>query len=152
MTTALMAPESNRPEYADLGDAIFRARRRKRWSQVELAAEAGELSDSFISRVEAGKARPSSDTLRVIADSLGLDFNELSGLAGYADRPSGDEPIMAPSEVAPYVRRLLRYPVDVWQKLELTAGAWVTGQKPPSEEASDEGDEAGDAEAPPSHS
>ena len=142
MTELRMAPRK-RAQSRDLGDVIYRARRRKHWSQVELAAEAGGLSDSFISRVESGTARPSPETLRALADCLDLDFNELSVLAKYSEAARGSESILVLPEEAPDVRAFLQ--LSAWARdVALAAGRAVKALSPtkdvPEESAEDEGD------------
>lgn len=113
---------SRPPKYADLGTLLYRARRAKRWSQVELGMEAGGLSDSFISRLEAGHARPSPETLRLLAQKLNIDPNELAAAAGYIPPQGGEVTIAVSSEKAGPVRRLIeRYTPDQLTALDEVA-------------------------------
>ena len=144
MTELRMAPRK-RAQSRDLGDVIYRARRRKRWSQVDLANEAGGLSDSFISRVESGTARPSPETLRALADCLDLDFNELSVLAKYSEAARGSEAILVLPEEAPDVRAFLQ--LSAWARdVALAAGKAVKALSPIEQVPDEDADNEGNAE------
>lgn len=137
--------------YAALGRRIAAARDGQ-FTQRELAGRVG-ISEGYMPAIETGRRRPDAVVLRAIARELRLDYNELAELAGYLPkRTSNGEDIHAPSAVAPYIRRMLQYPAEVWQALELTAGAWVTGQKQPDSAANDEAHETREAQPPPNHS
>jgi transcriptional regulator with XRE-family HTH domain len=53
------------------GDQIRAARKRKGWTQDQLA-QAAEISQPMLSMVESGTAQPSGATLNRIAAALGL--------------------------------------------------------------------------------
>lgn len=104
--------------YEPLGRRIAQARRSVRLSQPELADLAG-VSKSLIGHMESGAKRTSPDNLRRIAVALGLDYEELAGLAGYPVRPvpegiviEGDDPKVHT------LRRLSRLPSDVLNEVE----------------------------------
>lgn len=65
-----------------LGRVVKRARERLRYTQAYVADATG-YSDSFISHIERGQQRPSSETLRELGRVLQLDYNELAVMAGY---------------------------------------------------------------------
>lgn len=56
-----------------LGEMIHVLRRRKGWSQEELAEKAG-VSASYISKLERNDADPSLDTLGAVAEALGYSI------------------------------------------------------------------------------
>ena len=49
------------------------------WSQNQLAFDAG-LNPSFVCLLEAGKRKPSRDTIAALAETLGLDAGDTSRL------------------------------------------------------------------------
>ena len=52
-------------------------RQRKKLTLQALAKKAGNMSYTFLSNVETGKADPSLSTLRRLADALGVSVSEL---------------------------------------------------------------------------
>lgn len=68
-----------------LGEIIRSARRRKLWSQADLAQRV-DVSLSTITRAEQGKGAPNVNSLRRIAEELGFERDELvrvaKGMAG----------------------------------------------------------------------
>jgi transcriptional regulator with XRE-family HTH domain len=71
-----------------LGDRIRQRRKELGYTQ-ENVAELMHATQSWFHKIEDGQIkRPSGQRLRTLADVLGLDFDELSVLAGLADRPS----------------------------------------------------------------
>lgn len=52
-------------------------RQRKKLTLQALAKKAGNMSYTFLSNVETGKADPSLSTLRRLADALGVSASEL---------------------------------------------------------------------------
>lgn len=66
-----------------LGEAIRLYRRRKGWSQGQLATYSG-CAGSYISRIEAGERMSiGAEILGRIADALGVDVGELYRAAGF---------------------------------------------------------------------
>jgi transcriptional regulator with XRE-family HTH domain len=63
-----------------LGHAIRRLREQRALSRRDLERRTG-LSYPYLSEIEAGKKSPSSKTLRVVADALGLEVHELMEIA-----------------------------------------------------------------------
>ena len=52
-------------------------RQRKKLTLQALAKKAGNMSYTFLSNVETGKADPSLSTLKRLADTLGVSVSEL---------------------------------------------------------------------------
>jgi transcriptional regulator with XRE-family HTH domain len=138
MVVAALPRQSQPRPYRELGRELRRAREAARWTQEELADRAN-ISQAYVTKLENGYGRPTPEALRVLADKLGSDYESLAILAGFQRPQAEGETIQAPEDVAPYIRRLLHYPADVWAALEQTAGAWVTRRPKPETE-----DEAGD--------
>lgn len=92
--------------YEPLGDLLRRHRRAAGFTQEELAERAG-VSDDTVSNIERGQRHvPRKDTLRLLAEALGLareDTATLLARAGHARRPSTAS---APPQVNPPVSRL----------------------------------------------
>ncbi len=65
-----------------LGKHITKQRERKQLSLRGLA-EAADLSPSTLSEIEKGLTLPQPDSLRRIAEALGIDWEDLYALAGY---------------------------------------------------------------------
>lgn len=132
-----LAERKPRP-YRALGRRVAQLRRERGITQWELADQVG-ISHGYPPLIESGQNRPDAAILRRIASILRADYNELAVLAGFLPESEGDVEMKLPREVAPIARRLLAYPAEVWAKLELTAGAWVTGeqgvQPPPNRNA-----------------
>ena len=59
-----------------VSDALKRARKAKRWTQLELAERSG-VSQQAISFIENGRNSPSESTIRLLADALGLSVSDL---------------------------------------------------------------------------
>jgi transcriptional regulator with XRE-family HTH domain len=65
-----------------LGDILHEARKRKGWSQSELARRIGiEASSGFITKIEKNRALPSYENLYSLANVLALDHEQLFALA-----------------------------------------------------------------------
>ncbi|HET7279842.1 MAG TPA: helix-turn-helix domain-containing protein [Dermatophilaceae bacterium] len=91
--TSPLPPE---PSAENLGAAIRAARAARGLSLRELARRI-DVSPSFVSQVERGKANPSVGTLYALVSVLGMSLNELLG--GPAD-PSETSGISAPTEAS----------------------------------------------------
>ena len=59
-----------------VADALKRARKAKRWTQLELAERSG-VSQQAISFIENGRNSPSESTIRLLADALGVSVTDL---------------------------------------------------------------------------
>lgn len=71
-----------------LGKYIERVRKSKGYSQRKLALVTG-LSNTTISRIEkGGTEKPDAESLKLIAQHLGIDEIYILQLAGYIDNPS----------------------------------------------------------------
>lgn len=76
-TMADLQRQLNKPRFSDPLRAerqmflisLIRARRKKHWSQAELAARLG-MQQSAISRIESGKGNPGLNTLLALAKAL----------------------------------------------------------------------------------
>ena len=69
-----------------LSDYIRKMRKRKGWSQRDLATASG-ISNAEISRIEAGKRKePSSSVLKAIANALNIPVEELLQQAGVIEK------------------------------------------------------------------
>jgi transcriptional regulator with XRE-family HTH domain len=86
-----------RPERWGLGDAIRQRREEIGLSRREVAAKAG-LSYPYLSELETGKKRGSPDSIRSVAEALGLGQDELWARA---DELAGAAPLDAVSDDAP---------------------------------------------------
>jgi transcriptional regulator with XRE-family HTH domain len=73
-------------EGADVGERL-RAIRRLRRATLRSVAERAELSESFLSQVERGRANASIASLRKIAAALGVDVSDLFAPNGSTGRP-----------------------------------------------------------------
>ncbi|HVM34040.1 MAG TPA: helix-turn-helix transcriptional regulator [Actinomycetota bacterium] len=82
-----------------LGRAIRRLRAERNLSRRELERRTG-LSYPYLSEIEGGKKSPSSKTLRVIADVLGLEVHKLMEIAERGGGPGRSHFHGAPGEVA----------------------------------------------------
>jgi transcriptional regulator with XRE-family HTH domain len=95
---------------AQVGDMIRDWRTRRRFSQLDLAVDAG-ISARHLSFVETGRSRPSPEMLLLLAERLEVPLRERNTLlltAGYAPRYSQlalDDNVMAPVRDA--VQRML---------------------------------------------
>lgn len=61
------------------------ARRRRQWTQVQLARRAG-IAQSTVSRIEAGRSHPAIGTVRALERALGLSRGALRLTAGGVQR------------------------------------------------------------------
>ncbi|MFZ5645830.1 MAG: helix-turn-helix transcriptional regulator [Bacillota bacterium] len=59
-----------------MAGTIARLRRKKGWTQVELAKATG-LSRGYIADIEQGRRNPRQKTMAIIAEKLGVDVEEL---------------------------------------------------------------------------
>jgi transcriptional regulator with XRE-family HTH domain len=98
--------DSTEPSAENLGSAIRAAREARGLSLRELARQV-DVSPSFVSQVELGKAKPSVGTLYALVSALGISLNELLGgpgsdghLSGGAETP-GDAAPAPSSPLAP---------------------------------------------------
>lgn len=114
------------PTAENLGAAIRAAREARQLSLRELARRI-DVSPSFISQVELGKANPSVGTLYALVSVLGMSLNELLGGPGSPDPTQPPEPDWAgtgtawPRIVTPVVRSQERDRVQMsgvlWERL-----------------------------------
>ncbi len=106
------------PTAENLGAALRAAREARGLSLREVARQV-EVSPSFVSQVELGKAKPSVGTLYALVSVLGISLNELLGQAP-ADAPT-PAPAAWPRIDAPVVRAGERRRVQmsgvVWERL-----------------------------------
>ncbi len=72
-----MARGTGRPERTALAYNVRRLRKRRGWSQEQLAAQAGELRQGLISDIELAKANPTLSTLEFVAGALGVSVRDL---------------------------------------------------------------------------
>jgi len=63
-------------ENMNVGQKIKEERMKKNIKQFELAKEVG-ISNSFLSDIEVGRSNPSIDTLKKIANVLGINTSKL---------------------------------------------------------------------------
>lgn len=70
----------------DIGDRLKRLRENKRLS-LRALGKAAHVSHSFIADIEAGRSKPSLDTLTALARVLGVSISDITG-----DIPSVAEP------------------------------------------------------------
>ena len=59
-----------------LAEKVFFYRQRRDWSQQELAEKAG-IRQSIICKIEKGSNMPRADTLKKIAEALGVPIGKL---------------------------------------------------------------------------
>src|SRR5256885_10676676 len=71
------------PADAGLGERVRTLRRERGLTQTELAAE--RVSKEYISQIETGKTRPTTQTLEWLAKRLGVDPNYLEDGVSDAD-------------------------------------------------------------------
>jgi transcriptional regulator with XRE-family HTH domain len=106
------------PNAENLGAAV-RAAREARGLSLREVARRTELSASFISQIELGKANPSVGTLYALVAVLGVSLNELLGGPAEPARPA--DPASWPRIVAPVVRATERRRVQmsgvIWERL-----------------------------------
>jgi transcriptional regulator with XRE-family HTH domain len=95
-----------------LGRHLKRERERREWSLARTAKEAG-VSTAYVQKIERGEVQsPSPHKLRDLAGVLGIPFDEVMRLAGYAG------PVSEASAAEDSVRVLAR----ALQAENLTAG------------------------------
>src|SRR3989442_7232041 len=82
---AVVQPVVVQPESAAaVGERVRRLRVAAGLSQTQLAA--GRFSKEYVSQIERGKTRPTSDTLAWLADRLGVDPAFLASGVSTSDR------------------------------------------------------------------
>jgi transcriptional regulator with XRE-family HTH domain len=116
--TTTPPPSGPEPAAGNLGAALRAARESRGLSLREVARQV-EVSPSFISQVELGKAKPSVGTLYALVSVLGISLNELLG-SGPSDAPTPapaawpriDDPVVRAGE-----RRRVQMSGVVWEQL-----------------------------------
>lgn len=83
----------------ELGDRVRQARERKGMTQGELARASG-LSPGAVSRIEHGERTPGAETVRVLAQALGLEPGELLGGARPVSLQIVPAPVAQPAQPA----------------------------------------------------
>ena len=78
--------------YEALAELVRSARSSREMSQRELSATL-RMSPGYVAHLESGGIRPKVDTLKVLAQVLGLLFGELAVAAGYISREEFERPI-----------------------------------------------------------
>jgi len=63
---------------SDIGDRLKRLRESKRLS-LRALGKAAHVSHSFIADIEAGRSKPSLDTLTALARALGVSISDITG-------------------------------------------------------------------------
>ena len=112
------SPSGPEPTAGNLGAALRAAREARGLSLREVARQV-EVSPSFVSQVELGKAKPSVGTLYALVSVLGISLNELLG-SGPTEPPTPapaawpriDEPVVRAGE-----RRRVQMSGVVWEQL-----------------------------------
>ena len=100
-TAALTAPPLATPD-PGLGDRVRRLRNARGLTQTELAE--ARVSKEYISQIETGKTRPTSQTLEWLADRLGVDTHFLAD--GVSDRDHREhEALVSEAEDAVHEKR-----------------------------------------------
>jgi transcriptional regulator with XRE-family HTH domain len=133
-----------------LGDRI-RERRNELGYTQEKVAELMHATQSWYHKIEDGQIkRPSGQRLRTLADVLGLDFDDLSVLAGLADRPTTGAKFRAtlPEEDAARLEEmhtrldphLVKLSPAQFQVVLQTAELWAEGHEIRQSRALDQGD------------
>ncbi len=74
-----------------IGKALKNARRRKKMTLRQVAAEIGEISYVFLGEIERDAKQPSLDMLKRIAEFYALSIDELLGASAHKKRPARDE-------------------------------------------------------------
>jgi transcriptional regulator with XRE-family HTH domain/mannose-6-phosphate isomerase-like protein (cupin superfamily) len=97
MTSAI--PPGPEPRAESLGAALRAAREARGLSLRELARQV-DVSPSFVSQVELGKANPSVGTLYALVSVLGVSLNELLGGPADAAPDPPPSPVAAPATAA----------------------------------------------------
>lgn len=127
MTTLQHTEQPGAPDAdpAGLGERLRRLRlaRRRTLRQV---ADAAEVSESFLSQIERGRANPSISSLTRIAGALGVTVHDLFG----PDRRAGSHVVRAgasaPLEFGEGARKWLLTPVPL-QELEIVVCEFEVG-------------------------
>jgi transcriptional regulator with XRE-family HTH domain len=83
---------------ASPGDLLRHYRRRKGWSQAQLAAKAG-ISTPFMTLIEQGRRRPREDAANHLVAALGLDETEAGELKAALTVSKGCSKMACTSEV-----------------------------------------------------
>lgn len=97
------------------GSTLADLRRRRGWSQQELALRAG-LSQRHISFLETGRSRPGQHSLRKLADALALRGWEQSALFGTLAPAAGLETPRSPDRhfITDLMNRFSRWPAYIF--------------------------------------
>ena len=120
MTPSATTPSATgaEPTAENLGAALRAAREARGLSLREVARQV-EVSPSFVSQVELGKAKPSVGTLYALVSVLGISLNELLGSSPAGARtpapaawPRIDAPVVRAGE-----RRRVQMSGVVWEQL-----------------------------------
>ncbi|HYG63081.1 MAG TPA: helix-turn-helix transcriptional regulator [Thermoanaerobaculia bacterium] len=77
MHNETVTPISTQDPFAGLGEALHRLRKTRGLSQTDLASQTG-LAHGQVSAIEAGKQKPSLESLSKLMRTLGCDLDELS--------------------------------------------------------------------------
>jgi transcriptional regulator with XRE-family HTH domain len=75
-----------------MADVIRTARTSKSITQRQLSRAIGK-SEGYVGHLERGRTRPNVETLKALAESLGLLYGELAVEAGYIGRNEFERPI-----------------------------------------------------------
>ncbi|MGD9712698.1 MAG: helix-turn-helix domain-containing protein [Thermomicrobiales bacterium] len=98
-----------------LAERLATARRQRGLSQAALAERLG-VHWSYVSAMETGRQVPNVAMLRRVAGALGVSYNELAVLAGYADGVEAADEAAADGRwfagLSPEVRRWVRRMVE----------------------------------------
>lgn len=118
--------------YEDLGTHIAKLRRDAGFSQRDFA-RAADVTYGYLSKIEAGIARPDPIILRQIATALQTDYDVLADFAKYRELPDEDMgTIHAPPDILEPLRRLTYYPAAILIELERIARIMYSRPVPPS--------------------
>jgi transcriptional regulator with XRE-family HTH domain len=63
---------------SDIGNRLKRLRKNKKFS-LRALGKAAHVSHSFIADIEAGRSKPSLDTLMALARALGVSISDITG-------------------------------------------------------------------------
>ena len=97
----------SKSKYSPLGQELYKHLKRLRWTQRELARQAG-ISHGNVSKIIRGEHRPSPDTLNIIGQVINVDPVHLMRLAGIP-LPSNKRP----PKVEHVAERLTKLPDSV---------------------------------------
>ncbi len=117
MVTLVERPIYDSAALKELGARVRQGRKELRLSRVEVGRDIG-ISASYVGHIENGMRRPDTPVLQELARVLRLDYDELAILAHYAAPRAGDQAVYAPSSTASRLRRLLRFPDSVLDRLD----------------------------------